>query len=427
MKKLACLFLIFATVLLSASCTAKTKEINKTEAVSGLLSQTEGDNTFDLSGNGQDLVSSGGYNLKTDRDNGEMRGIWISYGELSTAFDGDFKNEVAVMFDNIKDLGLNTVFVHARAFCDAFYPSKLFPWSAYITGTEGVSPGFDPLKIMVDEAKKRGLEIHAWLNPYRISYKTEDVSTLANSSYIKQYMTKKPSSTLAVAYDGGLYLNPANADAEKLIIDGVKEILDAYDVDGIHFDDYVYPNMDSCFDQSDYLAYVNGKSNPLPLADWRRENVNRMLKSVYTTVKSYGNDIAFGVSPAGNNERNYNELYADTDAWVNGGYIDYIIPQIYFGYSYSPDRFSYGSLVNQWAKYSGKTALYVGLGAYKIGAGADSEKADWESGGLLEKQIKDLRSLKYDGFVVFSYSSLFSNDPLNTSEREKISQLIGAE
>ena len=328
MKKLVCLFLIFSIVLLYASCTEKTKEINETESSSGLLSQPESNNTSNLSGSNEVIVSSDSNNIETETNNIEMRGIWISYGELSTAFKGNFKNEIAGMFDNIKDLGLNTVFVHARAFCDSFYPSKLFPWSAYITGTEGVSPGFDPLKIMVEEAKKRDLEIHAWLNPYRISYKTEDVSTLANSSYIKQYMTKKPSSTLAVAYDGGLYLNPANADAEKLIIDGVKEILDAYDVDGIHFDDYFYPTMDSSFDQSDYSAYVNGKSNPLPLADWRRENVNRMLKSVYTTVKGYGNDIAFGVSPAGNNERNYNELYADTDAWVNGGYIDYIIPQI---------------------------------------------------------------------------------------------------
>ena len=185
--------------------------------------------------------------------------------------------------------------------------------------------------------------------------------------------------------------------------------------------------MDESFDQTDYSAYVNANGNPLSLADWRRENVNRMLKSVYNTVKSYGNDIAFGVSPAGNNERNYDELYADTDAWINGGYIDYIIPQLYFGYNYSPDRYSYGTLVNQWAKYSGKTALYVGLGAYKIGAGSDSEKADWESGELLEKQINSSRSLNYDGFVVFSYSSLFSNDPLNTSERDKISQLIGAE
>ncbi len=246
--------MILATVMLSASCAAKTKEVSKNELVSGSLSQTESNSASDLSGNTEGFVSS---------DNcGEMRGIWISYGELSTAFEGNFKNEIAVMFDNIKGLGLNTVFVHTRAFCDAFYPSKLFPWSAYITGTEGVSPGFDPLKIMIDEAKKRGLEIHAWLNPYRVSYKTEDVSTLANSSYVKQYMAKNPNSTFAVAYDGGLYLNPANPDAEKLIIDGVKEILDAYDVDGIHFDDYFYPTMDESFDQTDYSAYINANGNP---------------------------------------------------------------------------------------------------------------------------------------------------------------------
>ncbi len=419
MKKLVCLIAVFAVIMLSASCTAKINEVSKNDIISGLLNseQSVSESSEGTDKSGSEIVASGD----------EMRGIWISYSELSTAFEGNFETEIGIMFDNIKSLGLNTVFVHARAFCDAFYPSTLFPWSAYITGTEGVAPECDPLEIMVREAKKRDLEVHAWINPYRISYKTDDFGMLADSSYVKQYMAKNPNCTFAVKYDGGLYLNPANPDAEKLIVDGVKEILDNYNVDGIHFDDYFYPTTSEDFDRSDYTAYFENNDNPMSLADWRRDNVSRMLKSVYSAVKSYGEDIVFGVSPAGNNERNFDELYADTDAWVSGGYIDYIIPQLYFGYGYLPEKFSYGSLVSEWSKYSDKTKLYVGLGAYKIGAGSNSEKADWISGNLLERQITDSRKLNYGGFVVFSYSSLFSNDEINTNERNRISQLIGAD
>ncbi len=400
MKKLTCLFLVMLTLLLSASCAAENKN---SDTASGQESSFESDS----------------------ENTAEMRGIWVSYSELSDAFDGDFHSEIEKMFDNIKSLGLNTVFVHVRPFCDAFYKSRLFPWSAYITGTEGVAPDFDPLQFMVDEAHGRGLEIHAWINPYRISYSTENPNDLAKSSYVRQYMSAHPDSSFAVDCNGGLYLNPANRDAEKLIIDGVKEILDVYEVDGIHFDDYFYPTTDEDFDESDYAAYIAANSTPLSLADWRRENVNRMLKSVYETVKAYGEDIAFGVSPAGNNDLNYNELYADTEAWVKGGYIDYLIPQLYFGFNYDIDRFKYDNLVYEWSRCRDEVTLYVGLGAYKIGAGTEAEKADWASGGLLAKQIEYSRWYKYDGFVVFSYSSLFSDDELNTSERNKVSQMIG--
>lgn len=400
MKRLLCCVLILITAVMTASCAGS-------------------ENTS------ASPLSSGEYESSASGGEYELRGVWISYGEMGSAFDGDFFKNIDIMLDNVCSLGFNTVFVHVRPFCDAFYESELFPWSAYITGTQGKSPGFDPLEYIVSAAHQRRISVHAWINPYRVSYKTENPSSLADSSPVRRYMEANPDSTFAVGCNGGLYLNPANSDAEKLIVDGVKEILDGYDVDGIHFDDYFYPTTDESFDKADYTAYAAADSDAISLGEWRRENVNRMLKGVYDAVKSYDSGIQFGVSPAGNNELNYNELYADTAAWAEGGYVDYLIPQLYFGYEYSEERLQYDNLVYEWSKLKDKVTLYAGLGAYKIGAGYDSEKAEWSSGNLLEKMINYSRGYKYKGFVIFSYSSLFSGEELNTNERNRISELIG--
>ncbi len=401
MKRLFCLIIAVIILALIASCAPN-------------------ENVVDTQSNHGEPVES-----NYEVNGAELRGVWISYSELSTVFDGDFYSNIDSMLDNIAKLGFNAAFVHVRPFCDAFYSSELFPWSQYITGTQGVSPEFDPFEYIVSAAHKKNIKIHAWINPYRVSYNTENPNSLSDSNPVKQYMSAHPNSNFAVAHDGGLYLNPANSDAEKLIVDGVKEVISGYDVDGIHFDDYFYPTTNESFDKSDYSVYSAANTSALPLDDWRRENVNRMLKSVYDTIKNYNKDIEFGVSPAGNNELNYNELYADTAAWAEGGYVDYIIPQLYFGYDYEIERMQYDNIVYEWSKMKDKVTLYAGLGAYKIGTDNESEKAEWSSGCVLEKQINYARAYKYKGFVIFSYSSLFSDDPLNTSERNRISHLIG--
>ena len=404
MMKRMLIFVMIISTLISASC-------SKEGAANADLSQSY-------------VSSSAGTESKTDPYDtaNELRGVWISYGEMGSAFNGDFYKNIDNMMDNIKELGFNTAFVHVRAFCDSFYPSDIFPWSTYIkSGT----PDFDPLEYIIKSAKKRDIEIHAWINPYRVSYSTESPYTLDEKSPVRQYMTNNPYSAFAVGCDGGLYLNPANEDANKLIIDGVKEIIDKYDVDGIHFDDYFYPTMKESFDMSDYLDYSAKSENPLSLADWRRENVNRMLKSVYDEIKKKDKNISFGISPAGNNELNYNELYADVGAWVKGGYVDYIIPQLYFGYDFSIERLKYDNLVYEWSKYKNDVTVYAGLGAYKIGNASGTEKDEWSSGCIMEKMINYSRGYKYSGFVIFSYSSLFSDDELNTEERNRIFNLIG--
>ena len=401
------IFIMVLSILMVTSCT-KENAANADPSQSGDLSSADTSsvkNAFDTSD--------------------ELRGVWISYGEMGSTFEGDFYKNVDKMLDNIKNLGFNTAFVHMRAFCDAFYPSEIFPWSVYISGEQGVSPGFDPLEYIIKSAKKRNIEIHAWLNPYRVSYSTESPYSLSENNPVRKYMTDNPYSSFAIGYDGGLYLNPANDDANKLIVDGVKEIIENYEVDGIHFDDYFYPTMKESFDMSDYLDYTSNCKNPLSLADWRRENVNQMLKTVYDEIKKKDKSISFGISPAGNNQLNYNELYADVGAWVKGGYVDYIIPQLYFGYDFSIERLQYDNLVYEWSKYKSDVTLYAGLGAYKIGNATGTEKDEWSSGCIMEKMINYSRGYKYSGFVIFSYSSLFSSDELNTEERNRIFNLIG--
>ena len=421
--KQAIIFIMIVSILLSVSCSeVKTASTDISVPIDSLTSS-------DASSKGTLTESTPSNNTSsndlsnTERD--ELRGVWISYSEMGNAFKGDFYKNIDAMMDNIKNLGFNTAYVHVRAFCDSFYSSELFPWSSYITGEQGISPGFDPLDYIIKSGKERNIEIHAWINPYRVSYSTEDPYSLSEKNPVRKYMAENPNSTFAVGCDGGLYLNPANDDANKLIIDGVKEIINKYDVDGIHFDDYFYPTMDESFDTADYLGHKVKNKNPLSLADWRRENVNQMLKTVYNEIKKKDKSISFGISPAGNNERNYNELYADIGAWVKGGYVDYIIPQLYFGYNYRTERFQYDKLVKEWTKYNSDVTLYAGLGAYKIGNASGTEKDEWSSGCLMEKMINHSREYKYDGFVIFSYSSLFSNDKLNTEERNRIFNLIG--
>ena len=164
MKRLLCCILILITAVMTVSCSniqnVSMSPLNSTDENSGLAS---------------DVAD-------------ELRGVWISYSEMGGAFDGYFYKNIDKMFDNISALGLNAAFVHVRPFCDAFYESELFPWSSYITGTQGKSPGFDPLEYIVKAAHERAISVHAWINPYRVSYNTENPSSLADSSPVKRYM-----------------------------------------------------------------------------------------------------------------------------------------------------------------------------------------------------------------------------------------------
>ena len=336
----------------------------------------------------------------------EKRAIWISYLELNTMLKGGTKSSFANNFktacDNAKELGLDTLIVHVRPFSDALYKSEYFPWSHIINGYQGADPGFDPLEEMVKIAHDRGLKIEAWINPYRI--RTSNLTLSEDNPAVKW-----ASSDYVVSVGNNKYYNPAYEEVQNLIVKGVEEIVRNYDVDGIHFDDYFYPDPDEDFDKLAYQTLGNAQS----LGDFRRNNVTNLIRKVYNAIKTIDSTVVFGISPQGNNTINYNQQYVDVETIINHGYIDYVCPQIYYGFEHSLSPFD--KTVQQWSTYVKGTnvKLYVGMAAYKIGNvdnWAGSGKNEWlTTTDILKRQVIVTRENKEcNGFFLYTYSSFFS-------------------
>lgn len=344
----------------------------------------------------------------------EVKAIWISYLDFATILKGkteaQFTKNISQAFDNVKDLGLNTVLVQVRPYGDALYPSEYFPWSYIVTGTEGKAPTFDPLAIMVEEAKERDLIIEAWINPYRV--RTSDKKeAISNDNPVKKMLKSGD----AISYKGGTYYNPASEEARKLIVNGVTEIIENYDVDGIHFDDYFYPTTDTAFDADDYAAYKKA-GGKMSLGDWRRENVNILVRDVYAAIQKVDDSVLFGISPQGNMDNNYNQQFIDVALWLSEpGYLDYICPQIYFGFDNA--ICPYKETVEAWNKLVklDDISLYVGLAPFKVGkvdTWAGAGKQEWvNNSDLMAKMVSSAREQSsYNGFVLFRYDSVFHPD-----------------
>ncbi len=352
----------------------------------------------------------------------DMKGIWISCFEMP--FDNKNESEAKLALDemmgNIATLGYNAVFCHVRPSADAFYPSKYFPFSKYINWVEGLDPGYDPLKIMISAAKKYGLKFHAWINPYRVTTTTTDPNELHETNIAAKWLTD--SSERAVISGTGIYFNPGSTDVQQLILNGIREIVDGYDVDGIHFDDYFYPTTDPIFDHATYAKYKSSTSRPLSLDDWRRANVNALIASAYRIC--HDKNILFGISPAGDisidrTDRNYTSLYADVALWLSTpGYADYIIPQLYYGYEHTYARSRYNRLLSIWnglPRHS-NLKLYIGLGAYKMDEECE-DKAEWHNDAtLMARQACDAKSAGCNGIVVFSYAAANSEKEHNKQQ-----------
>lgn len=329
---------------------------------------------------------------------GEWRAVWISYLEwalldFSTA--DTFRAGCAQMLDDCAGLGLNTVLAQVRPFGDALYPSDYFPFSHLCTGTQGQDPGFDPLALLVEAAHARGLSLEAWVNPYRLRAGSLPAELCAASlASIHPDWVRET--------DGGLYLNPADPQVRQYIADGVDELCRRYDVDGVHFDDYFYPATDPAFDAADYAA--SGTS--LALADWRRQNVNELVRLCWQTVHRY-EGVRFGVSPQGNPDSCLTMQYSDAALWLaEPGYVDYLMPQLYWGLdSLLPER------ARAWLSLprAEGVALYFGLGAYRIGEGEQGNLAEWKSGCALARQRDWLLAHGADGVGLYRYGSLWAN------------------
>lgn len=352
---------------------------------------------------------------KTVTEEQYVKAVWITYYELSgftqDSTEQDFRKKINKAFKELKSNGFNRVTVQVRPFADAFYKSDYFSVSSYCFKEQGSELIFDPLEIMVESAHKYKLSIEAWINPYRVS-NSDDFSQLSKNNKAVEWQ----GTDNLIVCDSGIYFNPASDEVTKLISNGVKEIAENYDVDSICFDDYFYPSTDESIDKSSYAAYKKNKGDK-SLADWRRENVNKMIQSVYSTVKSVDENITFGVSPASNTESNYNTLYADTQKWcTEKGYVDYICPQIYFGFQNENQPFM--KTTKSWIQMADCT-LYVALPLYKAEkedefAGDNGKNEFIDNNNIIARQVTYLSKLSdVKGYYVFSYSSLKDNDETN--------------
>lgn len=415
------------------SRTSEGSKISSQSAGSSSQSQTMGQSGTSQAGPGssqssssQSSSSQAGESSGTGSYTGdEYRAVWFSYLDLSGMLKGQgqsaFRKNIRTAFQNVSNLGCNVVIVQVRPFGDALYDSDYFPWSYLCTGTEGKSPGYDPLQVMIEEARALGLEIEAWVNPYRIRTAGNN-NALSASNTASQWEDEEED--YVIRYAGGIYYNPARPAVRERIVDGVRELAENYDLDGIHFDDYFYPSPDESFDSTAYREYKNGGGS-LSLGDWRRENVNILIRDVYSAIKAADTSIRFGVSPQGNNSNNYNSQYIDVDKWLsNKGYVDYICPQIYFGFNNSTSPYTETvALWNNKIKVSG-ISLYIGLAPYKIGltdTWAGSGKNEWiHDSSILARQVQSARDYKkYGGFALFRYASLFVPDSSVKSQVEK--------
>lgn len=358
----------------------------------------------------------------TPESDEEMRGVWVSYMELSMENESSktqkaFEDKFTEIAQKCCESGFNTLIVQVRPFCDALYKSSYFPWSHILTGTQGENPQYDALQIMCDICKENNLKIHAWINPYRVSSNETPKKLSDNNPYIKN-------SEIGIKTDNGIFLDPSNETAQQLVCDGVKEIAENYDVDGIQFDDYFYPTEDESFDKKQYEAYIEkyGKENSMSLDNWRMQNVNTLICKVYRTIKSVDSSVEFGISPQGNIGNN-DGLYADVKSWCTcKGFADYICPQIYF--SLENPALTFEDCLDSWTSldFDENVKLYVGLGGYKAGNGEYDEKTWLLSDSILADEYDILRNNKsVRGFMLYSYSCLEDD-----TAKKEINNLINA-
>lgn len=355
---------------------------------------------------------------------GEMRGVWVSYLDWNgwAKDEAGYKKAMDQTLDLCVQKGLNAVFLQVRPDGDTMYPSQYFPWSKFASGKQGKNPGYDPLAYAVQAAHQRGLQLHAWINPYRITGYLNRYSDLCALNPAIAWAKDGDSSNdrWVLCQNGEYYYNPAIPQVRQLIIDGVKEIVTNYEVDGIHFDDYFYPNLDDSKAETwfDYPEYQAGGTS-LSVAAWRRNNVNELVRGVYSAVKSIRPQALFGISPEGylQNLRKDTRQFTDVDAWMTqSGYVDYLMPQIYWGFEAKQNGqaagYAFANCLNEWVtlKKKGNVKLYVGLALYKTGTDAvdGNEVPEWQRyHDIMKREVQAGRATgQVSGYCFYDLSSL---------------------
>ncbi len=356
----------------------------------------------------------------------EFRGVWIatvvnidwpSKPGLTTQ---QQKDELVKILDQHHKEGINAIMFQIRPATDAFYAKSFEPWSQYLNGKQGQAPFpfYDPLKFAIEECHKRGMELHAWFNPYRATFDGKE------ENIILDHITKRKPEWF-FKYDGKKLFNPGLPEVRAYINKIILNVVDNYDIDGVHFDDYFYPyevRGQVIDDAEAFILYNNGIKN---IKDWRRYNVNELIHQLSDSIHAHKKYVKFGISPFGiwkNKAQDpdgsetaggdsYYGLYADSKKWVQEGWVDYINPQIYW--SFETKAAPYDKLVDWWSNNSFGRHLYIGQGAYRINASKD---LSWKSPTQFTRQISYNRlNSRVQGSVFFSSKSL-TNNPLGIAD-----------
>ena len=351
----------------------------------------------------------------------EKRFIFISYIELAKYLKDKeetvMKNTIDDMINQCKDFGFTDIILQVRSFSDAIYYSDIFPSSITIVAKEGDKLPFDVLDYFIKISHKNNIRLHAWINPYRIRSNLSKEEIKDNNPAFKYLNTNKVEKNAK-----GIFYNPADEEVRKLILSGVDEILDNYDIDGIHYDDYFYPS-----DTIDLENYNEAKKDnqDLTLQQFRLENTTKLIKETYERVKKKNKNILFGISPEGNITNNYEVNYIDTKKFASEeGYVDYLMPQIYFGFFNSVKPFY--QTVKEWNSYitTDKVKLIPALAFYKVGCEdlyAKEGQYEWvESNNIIAREVLTSRPLSnYQGFAIFRYDSILSDNLTDQAFKEK--------
>ncbi|MGF7048568.1 uncharacterized lipoprotein YddW (UPF0748 family) [Paenibacillus sp. DS2015] len=368
-------------------------------------------------------VPSDGGGTGTDNngnpDTSSLRGVWISsvynldwpssnsYGKIDQQ-----KTDFSNLLDSLQAIGLNAVFVQVRPSGDALYPSTLVPWSKTLTGTQGKDPGYDPLQYMINEVHSRGMQFHAWFNPFRANTDTSTAKLASNHVAMTH-------PEWIVNTKNQLIINPGIPDARRHVINAIMEVVNNYDIDGVHLDDYFYPTGVTFNDAITFINYNSKKiSNK---EDWRRDNVNQFIQQLDQSIHAVKPSVSFGVSPFGvwRNKASditgsdskagitaYDDYYADVRAWIQNGWVDYISPQIYW--SLTNKNVQYDTLVKWWSTEVKGTdvKLYIGHAPYKLG----TPEIGWQSADEIINQLKyNEDDPNVEGSIFFSAKNIMGN------------------
>ena len=378
---------------------------------------------------------------RTVRNYRDFKAIWISQFDLAEVYlkngaqrpKDDYTDRIADILTRVASLGFNTVILQMRPYADSMYPSDYYPMSRMVVGEYGKEAAYDPVAIAVEEAHKRELSVQAWINPMRAMTDAE-IGKVNDRYLIKQwYLDPTASSSYIGKVGSRWYLNPAHAEVRQLILDGARELLKRYPVDGLHMDDYFYPDgVTETFDRIAYEARLSGGAS-ISLADWRREQLNLLVKGLYDTVKDVDGRLLFGISPAGNYNTVFQAQFADIYTWCgHEGYLDYICPQIYFGMEHGSYDFAKVATAYQDMIKIDSVKLIVGMTLGKAFAAYNGEEDQWAGSGKtewIEHHDVLLRELSYTktlptchGVAYFSYQYFFdpmTGEPVIETEEER--------